>query len=173
MKLKVALLSTLMAISLSALSVGEVPKAVTLSGDNGGLVKGEAEAWNSQSIKDKVYVMFYVDPDEKDTNNHFSAALKAKKYDRANYGSLAIINLAATWKPNFVIESILKDKQVEFPDTIYVKDKNSVLVKEWAVADDASNIIIFAKNGKVLFYKSGAMSDDDMTEAMQLIEDNL
>ncbi len=172
MKLKVVILSTLMAMSLSALSVGEVPKAVTLSGDNGGLVKGDTE-WNSQSIKDKVYVMFYVDPDEKDTNNHFSAALKAKKYDRANYGSLAIINLAATWKPNFAIESILKDKQVEFPDTIYVKDKNSVLVKEWKIEDDASNIIIFAKNGKVLFYKSGAMSDDDMTKAMKLIEDNL
>ena len=173
MKLKVALLSTLMAISLSALSVGEVPKAVTLSGDNGGLVKGEAEAWNSQSIKDKVLVMFYVDPDEKDTNSHFSAALKAKKYNRSNYGSIAIINLAATWKPNFAIESVLKDKQIEFPDTLYVKDKSSVLVKEWEIEDDASNIIIFAKNGKVLFYKSGAMSDDDMTKAMKLIEDNL
>ncbi len=173
MKLKVALLSTLMAMSLSALSVGEVPKAVTISGDNGGLVKGEGESWNSQSIKEKVYVMFYVDPDEKDTNNHFSAALKAKKYDRANYGSLAIINLAATWKPNFAIESILKDKQIEFPDTIYVKDKSSVLVKEWEVADDASNIIIFAKNGKVLFHKDGALSEADMNEAFKLIEDNL
>jgi predicted transcriptional regulator len=117
--------------------------------------------------------MFYVDPDEKDTNSHFSAALKEKNYNRANYRSLAIINLAATWKPNFAIESVLKEKQVEFPDTIYVKDKKSVLVKEWGVADDASNILIFSKSGKLLFYKSGAMSKDDMTKAFSLIENNL
>ncbi len=173
MKLKAIILSTLVAMSLSALSVGEIPKEVSISGENGGLVKGDGESWNSKSVKEKVYVMFYVDPDEKDVNNHFSAALKAKKYDRANYGSLAIINLAATWKPNFAIESILKDKQVEFPDTIYVKDKNSVLVKEWGVADDASNIIIFAKNGEVLFHKDGAMSEGDMIKAFRLIEANL
>ncbi len=172
MKLNAVILSMLMAMSLSALNIGSIAKEVTISGDDGGLVKGDTE-WSSQSLRDKVYVMFYVDPDEKDTNNHFSAALKAKKYNRANYGSLAVINLAATWKPNFAIESILKDKQVEFPDTIYVKDKSSILVKEWEVADDASNIIIFAKSGEVLFYKSGAMSEDDITNAMKLIEDNL
>ena len=173
MKLKAIVLSTIMAMSLSALTIGEVPKNITISGDNGGLVKGDGASWDSSTLKEKVLVMFYVDPDEKDTNSHFSAALKAKKYDRANYGSIAIINLAATWKPNFAIESVLKDKQIEFPDTIYVKDKSSVLVKEWGVEDDASNIIIFAKNGKVLFYKSGAMSEDDITQAMKLIEDNL
>ncbi len=172
MKLNAVILSMLMAMSLSALNIGSIAKEVTISGDDGGLVKGDTE-WSSQSLRDKVYVMFYVDPDEKDTNNHFSAALKAKKYNRENYGSLAVINLAATWKPNFAIESILKDKQVEFPDTIYVKDKSSILVKEWEVADDASNIIIFAKSGEVLFYKSGAMSEDDITNAMKLIEDNL
>jgi predicted transcriptional regulator len=163
----------LFTLSLSALSIGEIPKTVIISGDDGGVVKGDGVAWNSSAIKDKVFVMFYVDPDEKDTNSHFSAALKAKKYDRANYGSIAIVNLAATWKPNFIIESILKDKQVEFPDTIYVKDKNSILVKEWEIEDNASNILIFSKTGKLLFYKSGKMSDEDIKRAMGIIEVNL
>lgn len=172
MKLKTILLASLLTLNLSALTLGEVPKAVTISDDNGGLVK-DSSAWNSSSIKNKVFVMFYVDPDEKDLNNEFSAALKAKKYDRAKYGSLAIINLAATWKPNFVIESILKSKQEEFPDTIYVKDKNSVLVNEWQITDNNSDIIIFSKDGKVIFYKDGKMEASDIQTALKLIEDNL
>jgi len=173
MKLKTITLSLLLTLSLSALTVGATPKTVTIEGENGGLVKDDGAAWSSSMLKNKVSVMFYVDPDEKDTNSHFSAALKEKKYNRANYRSLAIINLAATWKPNFAIESVLKEKQVEFPDTIYVKDKSSVLVKEWEVADDASNILIFSKSGKLLFYKPGAMSEDDISKALSLIENNL
>lgn len=172
MKFKAALLSTLIVLNLSAITIGEVPDTVVIEAKNGGMVL-DGSSWSSSTIQDKVYVMFYVDPDEKDTNNEFSATLKEKKYDRANYGSLAVINLAATWKPNFVIESILESKQEEFPDTIYVKDKNSVLVNKWKVEDDASNILIFSKRGELLFYKSGKMSEEDIRNAVKIIEENL
>jgi predicted transcriptional regulator len=171
-KFHTALVALAITLNLSAFTLGEVQKELIISDDKGGLVV-DGSAWDSKSIKDKVYVMFYVDPDEKDTNSHFSDALKAKHYDRANYGSIAIVNLAATWKPNFIIEKLLKSKQEEFPDTIYVKDKNKVLVKEWGVADDASDILIFSKTGKLLFYKVGAMSKEDMQKAFKIIEDNL
>ena len=173
MKLKLLALTLLTSLSLSALTVGETPKTAVIGGEDGGYVK-DGSAWSSKSIKDKVYVMFYVDPDEKDVNEHYSAALKKKNYrEKGAFGSIAVINLAATWKPNFVIEKILKGKQEEFPKTIYVKDKNSVLVKEWDVADDASNILIFDKDGKLLFYKSGKMSDADMEKSFKIIEANL
>ena len=172
MKLKYFILPMILALNLSAITLGEVPKNVTIDNDNGGMV-ADGAAWNSSSIKDKVIVMFYIDPDEKDTNAHFSKALKEKKFDSTKFGSIAIVNLAATWKPNFVIESILKTKQKEFPNTIYVKDKNSVLVKEWKIDDDASNILIFSKNGELLFYKSGAMSEEEIDQTLKLIEKNL
>ncbi|MDD2906818.1 MAG: YtfJ family protein [Sulfurimonas sp.] len=172
MKIKIAALSIFLSLNLMALSIGEVPKNVTLENENGGLVVGEG-AWNASSIKDKVYVLFYVDPDEKDTNAHFTKILKEKKYDRANYGSIAIINLAATWKPNIVLEAILKSKQEEFPDTLYVKDKTKQLVKEWQITDDASNVLIFAKDKTLRFTKSGKMSDEDIQNAIKIIEENL
>ena len=173
MKLKMGLAALLAALNLWAINVGEKPKEVIISPENGGMVK-DATAWNSSMLKEKVYVMFYVDPDEKDANEAFSKELKKKEYRKKGaYGSIAIVNLAATWKPDFVIESILKSKQDEFPETIYVKDKNKILVKEWEIEDDASNILIFDKNGKLLFYKSGKMSDDDMQQAFKVIEDNI
>lgn len=173
MKLKLLMLALLTTLNLEAINVGEIPKNVIIEANNGGLVE-DGSAWNSSIIKNKVYVVFYVDPDEKDVNEHFSQALKKKDYrSKGAFGSMAIINLAATWKPNFIIEKILKSKQKEFPKTLYVKDKNSVLVKEWNLADDASDILIFDKRGKLLFSKSGAMSEDDMKKAFNLIEENL
>jgi len=169
MKIKLGLVALLATLNLWAVTVGEKPKEVVISGENGGMAKDGA-AWDSSSIKDKVYVMFYVDPDEKDLNSAFSDALKAKKYDRKNYASIAVVNLAATWKPNVIIESILKSKQKKFPETIYVKDKKSVLVKEWDLADDNNDIVIFDKDGSVLFYKAGKMSKDDMQKAFKIIE---
>jgi uncharacterized protein len=173
MKLKCLSLVLLISFNLHALTLGEQPKNITITGENGGLVK-DASEWNSSMLKERVYVMFYVDPDEKDVNEHYSAALKKKNYsEQGDFSSIAIINLAATWKPNFVIEGILKSKQKEFPNTLYVKDKSSILVKEWELADDASNILIFTKDGRLLFYKSGKMSDVDMQKSFKLIEENI
>jgi len=173
MKRQLTLMVLLLSINLCAITIGEIPKTVTLENDDGGLVE-DGTAWSSQSIKNKVYVIFYVDPDEKDVNEEFSNALKKKEYRKmGDFGSMAIINLAATWKPNFIIEEILKNKQKEFPDTIYVKDKKSVLVNKWNLDDDASDILIFNKKGKLLFYKSGKMNQENMNQAFKLIEENL
>jgi predicted transcriptional regulator len=172
MKIKLMLAALLSTISLYALTIGEVPKNVVIDGKNGGLVDGGG--WNSNMLKDKVYVMFYVDPDKKDVNEDFSQALKKKEYrKKGDFSSIAIINLAATWKPNFIIEAILKSKQKEFPKTIYVKDKNKILVHQWNLGDDASNIVIFSKTGRILFYKSGKMSEPDMQKAFTIIEANI
>jgi len=172
MKRKLLLAALLATLNLNAATLGAVPKTTEISGDNGGYV-ADGSAWSSSSIKDKVYVMFYVDPDEKDVNEHYSQALKAEKEaKRLEFQSIAVINLAATWKPNFVIEKILKGKQKEFPDTIYVKDKKSVLVNAWDIADDSSDILIFNKAGTLLFYKAGKMSDADIKKSFQIIKEN-
>lgn len=173
MKIKTAALAILLTLNLSALTLGEVPKSIVLDGENGSLVDGE-KAWNSKSIRENVFVMFYVDPDKKDDNEHYTQALKKFKEEKdLHFQSIAIVNLAATWKPNFVIEKILASKQEEFPNTIYVKDKKSVLVKEWNLEDDASNIIIFNKKGEMIFSKSGPMSEIDTQKSFKLIEESL
>ena len=172
MKIKAILFSLLTTINLFAITIGEIPKHVSINEKNGGMV-ADGSIWNSSTIKDKVYVMFYVDPDEKDTNSHFSKKLKEKNFDKTKFGSIAVINLAATWKPNFIIEALLAQKQKEFPDTIYIKDKKSVLVNEWSLDDDASDILLFSKNSTLLFYKSGRMNDEDIKKVIQIIEDNL
>ena len=167
------LLTTLLIATVStfALNLGEIPKEVTLSGEDGGRVDGTE--WNSNMLRDKLYVLFYVDPDKKDDNEAFIDALHEKNYDKEKYGSVAIINLKATWLPNFAIEKKLKAKQKEFPNTIYAKDKTKYLVKEWNLADDASNVLIFDKEGKLIYQHNGLMEKDEMQSVFELIEKNL
>ncbi len=157
--------------SVVAVELGKVPSTIVLDGKYGG--KTDGGAWNSGMLKGKVHILFYVDPDERDLNEPLTKALKDRHFDRKKYASVAMINLAATWLPNAILESKLKAKQKEFPDTIYVKDKKKVLVNKWGLADDNSDILIFNKKGKLIYKKFGKLSDAEIKSTLTLIEKNL
>ncbi|MBF0297684.1 MAG: transcriptional regulator [Oligoflexia bacterium] len=174
--LYLVLLSLSLSLSLSPLfaaelKIGEIPKEIKLEGELGGRVDGTA--FSTSEIKGKVYTIMYVDPDEKDINQNLEVALKAENFPKDRYGSIAIINMDATWKPNVFINSALKEKQQKFPNTIYVKDIKKSLVKEWNMADDAYDVLTFNKEGRLLFSKSGKFTDEDIAKLITIIKDAL
>jgi len=171
--LSVLMIFLLAALPLSAeLPLGKIPPKIVLEGDLGGRLDGTA--WNSEElISGKVMVLFYVDPDEADLNNHVSDALKAENFPLDKYGSVGVANMGATWLPNFAINIKLKSKQEKHKSTIYVKDLEKTLVKKWGLTDDDSDIILFGKDGKVLFSYDGKFSDAQVKEIIQAVKDNL
>ena len=171
--LLVLMIFLLFALPLSAeLPIGEIPPNIVLEGDLGGRLDGSA--WNSEElISGKVMVLFYVDPDESDLNNHVSDALKAENFPLDKYGSLGVANMGATWLPNFAINIKLKSKQAKHKATIYVKDLEKTFVKLWGLNDDDSDIILFGKDGKVLYSYDGKFSDAQVKELIQAVKDNL
>mgnify|MGYP003956960401 FL=1 len=171
--LSVLMIFLLSALPLSAeLPLGKIPPKIVLEGDLGGRLDGTA--WNSEElISGKVMVLFYVDPDEADLNNHVSDALKAENFPLDKYGSVGVANMGATWLPNFAINIKLKSKQEKHKSTIYVKDLEKTLVKKWGLTDDDSDIILFGKDGKVLFSYDGKFSDAQVKEIIQAVKDNL
>jgi YtfJ family uncharacterized protein len=120
-----------------------------------------------------VWTLFYVDPDEKDVNEAMEAALKAAKLPKDKYGSIAVINMDATWLPNAALASSLESKQEKYPDVTYVKDYDKVLVKQWKLKDDAYVVVVFDKQGKVLWSKDGAFSKDDTNKLLEVIKAHL
>jgi predicted transcriptional regulator len=168
---KILLLVFVTLTSMMAIELGSVPSAVTLSGEDGSKIDGTP--WSSSMLKDKVYILFYVDPDERDLNNAFTQRLKAKQFDKDKLKSIAIINLAATWLPNVILESMLEEKQEEYPNTLYVKDRKKILVDKWKLADDTSDILLFNPKGELLYKKFGKLNDQEITEVITLIEDIL
>ncbi len=61
-----------------AIEIGEVPPKVELKGKLGGRLDGKP--WSSEELQGKVHVLFYVDPDEKDTNNSASNAMDKENF---------------------------------------------------------------------------------------------
>ena len=154
-----------------AVEIGEIPPKVELKEKLGGRLDGKP--WSSEELQGKVYVLFYVDPDEKDTNNDASEALDREKFSSEKFQSVAIINMAATWLPNFAISSSLKEKQKRYPTTIYVRDYKKVLVNAWKLADDSNDVLAFDKQGRLIFRKDGKLTEEEIKMLIGLIRDHL
>lgn len=152
----------------STLPVGETPEVITLSGKDGGRI--DKSAWSSSELVDKVWVLVYADPDESDLNEAATEALKAKDYSTDVYQSVAVINMSATWKPNFLINTILKGKQKKYPNTVYVKDMNKMLVNKWGLADDSNDIVVFDASGTVVFSFDGQLTPEAIEEMISIID---
>lgn len=170
MKSILALMAILFPLSLfAALPAGQTPSSVRLSGGEGGKVTGES--WSSDEMKGKFFMLYYVDPDEKTLNDEATEQFKAVKKDYDRYGSVAIINMDATWLPNAAIARSLKSKQEEFPRTIYVKDMEKKLVKSWNLGDDNHDITVFDPEGKVLFSKDGKLNQQEIDQIVAWIKE--
>ena len=93
------------------LELNQVPPLIQLAGDVGGRLDGTS--WNSSELQGVVHILMYVDPDKIRVNEHVEEALAKEQYPSEKIRSVAITNLAATWKPKFLITKILKRKQKE------------------------------------------------------------
>ncbi|HIJ58869.1 MAG TPA: transcriptional regulator [Deltaproteobacteria bacterium] len=155
----------------AGIEMGQVPKEVVLKGDLGGRLDGSP--WSSKELQGKINVIFYVDPDERDLNNEASDALKKENFPREKFQSYGLINMDATWLPNFIISSSLEEKQKLYPTTIYVRDYDKVLVKEWGISDDNSDVLAFDKEGRLIFKKYGKLNAEDIQKLIKVIRANL
>lgn len=162
----------LVAPSLFAnLEKGKALPSLNLEGDAGGHLDGSS--WNSDSMKGHPSVLYYVDPDEKDKNEDLSEALKKRDFPKDKVKFYAIINMGATWLPNFAISNSLKSKQKKYPNTTYLKDNDKKAVKEWDMADDENNVVVFNAKGEVLFSKFGKLDAEEIKELIAIVEKEL
>lgn len=162
---------SLLTQTVQAMEMGDVPPKIELKEKLGGRLDGTP--WSSDELQGKVHVLFYVDPDEKDTNNEASDALNREKFPGDKFHSVAVINMAATWLPNFAISSAIKDKQKRYPKTTYVRDYKKALVSAWKVADDSSNVLAFDKKGRLIFRKDGKLTAEEIQTLIKAIYDHL
>ena len=162
-----------LSVELNALKIGETPPHIVLKDHLGGTVSGEI--WDSSTLRNKVYIVMYIDPDQKEYNVHVENALNRyfKDYPLDSRGSVAIINMKATWSPNVILEPILTYKQKKFPHTVFVKDLQKTLVKKWGLQDDGYHILVFSKKGKLLYSNYKKLSQDDVNDLILLIDNEI
>ena len=159
-------------MNLYSLELGDMPKNVILSGENGCIVKTK-EIWKSKDIKNKLNVILYVVPDKKEINSDFITELLEDNKDNNKIDKIAIVNTKSSWKPSFLIDQYLKIKQEKYPNVLFVKDNNKVLVDKWGLKDADTNILILSEYGNVIFCKSGKLNNNDKKEIKKIISETI
>ena len=151
--------------------IGQKLPLIELSEDQGGRTDGKK--WSSAMIKDHVWLFFYVDPDHKDDNFELENVLKKEAFPDKSFGTIAMINMAATWLPDVILKQALKDKQETYPRVIYVLDRKKILVERWKLLDDGYNVLVLNHDGEILVAKTGTLGPADITEVVETIRKNL
>ena len=143
---------------------------VTLQGNDGGYYNTDA-TWNSSMLKGKTTMLMYVDPDEKNKGEVFKSTIESfeRDLDFNKFQIVVILNLKATWKPNVLIESLMKSKLTDYPKRIYVLDKDSILVKRWGLQNDEYNTLVINDKAKVIYSHLGEWKNDEISKINSLI----
>ncbi|SFV89632.1 Protein ytfJ precursor [hydrothermal vent metagenome] len=169
--LKTGVLLGCMAAALFAVEVGTVLPHAVLEGKNGG--RSDGKAWDSGQLQGKVHVLMYMDPDERKAAMPFLDSLNGSDFPTKEYSTVAVVNLAATWMPDALLETMLEKKEKELKNTVFVFDKTKHLLKKWQMKDDDSNVLVLDKKMVVLYQKSGTLSAQDQKEIFDLVKKSL
>ncbi len=135
---------------------------------------GKEYSLDHPQFKGKVLYIGYVDPDEKDTNNHVEEALKKEReaggLDKARYEGFGIVNLKATIMPNFLIKSAIKSKQ-EKTGAIIILDYDYTILNQWGLKNDASNVVVLDKERICRYVNSGKLPPEELAKMIQIIKE--
>ncbi len=160
------ILSTLilLALSLSA-SETKVLDNLILEDKNGGMVLDNS-AWNAHIFKGKTTLLMYVDPDEQPKGEIFKSTIVdlSANYPEDQFQIVVILNLDATWKPNALIQKLVKGKIEEFPRRSFVLDKKSILVNTWNLPTDEYNVLLLNHNAEVIVHHAGKWDTKQIEE---------
>ena len=156
---------------LADLKIGEAPPLLLLEGKAGGRVDGSA--WSSAELTGKVHVLMYVDPDKVKVNSHVEEALADEGFDPQYFATIGAINMAASWKPDFAIDLILKTKQEKYPNTVDVRDKNSAFVSQWGLVDQGYHVLAVSGDGKIIFSASTKLTAGQIRDLIELIRNHI
>lgn len=148
--------------------------------DKGELVLKEKQLnyapWHSEQLTGKVHTIQHIAgrSSAKEINQPFMDALKAAQFNRAHYQTTTIINLNdALFGTKSLVTKKSEAKKQEFPHAGFVLDLNGTTLDAWALKQKGSAIIITNKQGEVIYFKDGKMEQEDIEQAIKLIETEL
>jgi len=120
----------------------------------------------------KVVMLFYTDPDVKDLNEPFREFVDAKKPSKKKLRAMGVANLKDTWKPNFIIRSIIRGKIKKFKSLI-LTDTDHSLKKAWKLGncDEKDMVIIIGRDKKVKYLKKTGMTKAEIKAGWKLIQE--
>ena len=135
---------------------------------------GKEYSLDVPQFKGKVLYIAYIDPDEKDLNNHVEDALKKERdsgaLDKTRYESFGFANLKATNLPNFIIKSMIKSKQ-EKTGAIALLDYDYTILNLWGLKNDSSDVVVLDKERICRYVYNGKLPQEELVKMIQIIKE--
>jgi YtfJ family uncharacterized protein len=161
------------------LSEGEKVPAIGIE-DKGELIIQDGEIiyqpWHSDVLVGKIRVIHAIAgrSSSKALNAPLMDAIIAANFNSDLYQTTTIVNQKdALWGTGSFVKSSLEDSKNEFPHSSMVLDAEGEISKSWDLKNKSSAIIVLDKDGKALWMKEGALSEQDVSSVLQLVKDKL
>ena len=135
---------------------------------------GKEYSLDAPQFKGKVLYIAYIDPDEKDMNNHVEDALKKERdsggLDKTRYEGFGFANLKATNLPNFIIKALIKSKQ-EKTGAVVLLDYDYTILNLWGLKNDSSEVVVLDKERICRYKYSGKLPPEELAKMIQVIKE--
>jgi predicted transcriptional regulator len=136
--------------------------------------KNKEFSLTSPEFSNRVLLVMYVDPDEKDLNVHVEDALLKERdgghLNPAAFRSFGVTNLKDTKIPNFLIRQIVKSKQ-DKTGAMILLDYDHTLLNLWGLRRNSSDVILLDKNRVCRFIHRGQVPPEELTKLIALIKE--
>jgi YtfJ family uncharacterized protein len=138
------------------------------------------ETFNSDDLTGKIRTVYYMAARNgiEDINQPFIDGLIAAKLPEfapdGAYKTTTILNTDdAMWGTSGIAAGRLEDSQKETAYAFFVVDSEGLGLKKWGLKAKGTAIIVLDREGKVLYFKDGEMSADEIASTVALIEKHL
>ena len=105
------------------------------------------------------------------TYKPLSDALEERNYSSDQLNSVAIIDRDdAAFGTGFIVTATLKANKRRYPEANIVVDREGQILDEWDLKPKGAAILILDADGKILFFKEGALTDEEQALVLNLLE---
>lgn len=107
-------------------------------------------------------------------NKPYTDKLSASHFDIADYQTVSIINLDdAMWGTGWKVKDNVKVEKKKHKQHVFVLDEDGDGRKALGCKKESYAVILIDKNGKVLAFKDGALTDKEIDEYLNIIKSNI
>lgn len=155
---------------LSSLSIAELGECV-LEGDD-----AVFKPWDTSKLNGKVYVIEHVAARQgiDSINKEFFDALKAAGITHEEIGFVRFVNSDdALWGTSGLVAGEIKKNKKMYPDDVFVVDAEGLGLDQWGLTQKSAALIVIDASGKVLAFKDGGMSGEEIQETIGKLKSQL
>ncbi len=129
--------------------------------------------WRSNSLVGKVRIVnhFAGTSNAKEKNSSLISAIRNAHFDRSKYQTTTIINVnEATFGTGIFVKNKAKTGKLENAHSQVVLDQKGKVKKAWHLKSKGNFVAVLDKNGKVKFVFDGKLSNNQINQVIQLVQ---